>query len=113
MNVSYGDFSMLLTGDLTSSVEGNLEGLLAKPYTVLKVGHHGSKYSTSDEFLAKVKPRLSILSAGKRNRYGHPSKEVVEKLEKSGSYYIRTDWSGGITITTDGKEIKYKETIIK
>lgn len=113
MNVSYGDFSMLLTGDLTSSVEGNLEGLLAKPYTVLKVGHHGSKYSTSDEFLAKVKPRLSILSAGKRNRYGHPSKEVVEKLEKTGSHYIRTDWSGGITITTDGKEIKYKETIIK
>ncbi len=98
LGVEYGKYSMLLTGDLTSTQETYIKGL--KQYTVLKVGHHGSKYSSSEDFLRAVKPKIGILSSGKGNRYGHPTPEVIHRLDSIGCKIIRTDESGGISIVS-------------
>ena len=95
---------MLLTGDLTSTQETYMKDL--KQYTLLKVGHHGSKYSSSEDFLRAVKPKIGILSSGKGNRYGHPTPEVIHRLESIGCKIIRTDESGGISIVSDGEKIE-------
>ena len=67
-------------------------------YTVLKVAHHGSNYSSSEKFLKKVNPKYSIISVGKNNSYGHPGNETMERLRKQGGVIYRTDEKGGITI---------------
>jgi len=72
---------------------------------VLKVGHHGSKNSTTPEFLAVVQPRLGIISAGEANPYGHPHAELLERLEKAGVRVLRTDQDGMVQVTTDGARI--------
>jgi competence protein ComEC len=64
---------------------------------VLKVGHHGSKTSSSELFLKQCKPKISLLSVGEKNRYGHPNHEVIEALNKIHSTIYRTDKEGGIT----------------
>ena len=65
---------------------------------VLKVGHHGSKGSTSDELLDATTPRQALISAGKGNRYGHPTTETLSRLEARGIKVLRTDVSGTITV---------------
>ncbi|WP_079509816.1 DNA internalization-related competence protein ComEC/Rec2 [Mesobacillus jeotgali] len=94
---SIGGKRWLFTGDLgfegEKSVEENINGL---DIDVLKVGHHGSKYSTSETFLSKIKPEYAIISSGKNNRYGHPSGEVLEKLKGRGVQIFRTDEDGAI-----------------
>ena len=109
LSVEYGKFSELLTGDLTSVQEEQVE--VPHKYTILKVGHHGSKYSSSEQFLNKVKPRIGILSSGKGNRYGHPTPEVMERLSKIGCRYIRTDRCGAISVSSDGNDIDLCYTI--
>ncbi len=104
LSVEYGNYSMLLTGDLTSTQETYMKDL--KQYTLLKVGHHGSKYSSSEDFLRAVKPKIGILSSGKGNRYGHPTPEVIHRLESIGCKIIRTDESGGISIVSYGENIE-------
>lgn len=104
LQMNYGNFDMLLTGDLNQEeeqkilddVEGNLE--------VLKVAHHGSATSTSDSFLKTLKPTVACLSVGERNLYGHPAKEVMERLWKYTEKIYLTKDSGAITIETDGTE---------
>jgi len=89
-------------GDAESPVESNLyEDLSAE---VLKVGHHGSTSSTSDSFLARVNPKAAIISVGADNDYGHPSNEVLTRLQSAGAKIYRTDEQGTITVTvtTDG-----------
>lgn len=95
--LEYGENSFLFTGDLT--VEG--EEVLVKSGKdisagILKVGHHGSKYSTSQAFLEKVKPREAVISVGAENRYGHPAGEVVDRLEADGVEIKRTDKAGDV-----------------
>lgn len=68
----------------------------------VKIGHHGSAYSTSDEFLSRFKPGLSVLSVGTVNRYGHPSSKTLDRISASGSELLRTDESGAIIIKSDG-----------
>lgn len=96
--------TVLLTGDASTDVE---EQLLAAHVdvraTMVKLGHHGSKYSSSSEFLAAVKPALAIVSAGKDNRYGHPSPSVIERLRLLGIPVRRTDTEGTILFHTDGQ----------
>ena len=104
LDVEYGNYSMLLTGDLTSTQETYMKDL--KQYTLLKVGHHGSKYSSSEEFLKAIKPKIGILSSGKGNRYGHPTPEVMRRLETIGCKYIRTDESGGISVVSNGEDME-------
>lgn len=93
----FGENTFLLTGDAPIKEEKELlstaEDLSAD---ILKVAHHGSKYSTSEDFLARVKPKEAIISVGKNNRFGHPSPEILERLEKDKIKIIRTDESGDI-----------------
>ncbi len=93
----FGQNSFLFTGDLPSDGEQALvksgENISSQ---VLKVGHHGSKYSSSAEFLKAVSPRDAIISVGANNRYGHPAPEILERLRNIGINIMRTDESGDI-----------------
>ena len=73
---------------------------------ILKVGHHGSKTSSSKEFINEINPKYSIISVGKNNRYGHPNKEVLENLENSKIY--RTDQDGSIMFKIKNNKLKIK-----
>ena len=80
-------------------------------FEVLKVSHHGSKYSSNQEFLTELKPLHSIISCGKHNRYGHPHEEAIVNLEKVGTRIHKTSTEGAITIITDGISMKVKHFI--
>ena len=95
--------SLLLTGDLGSEGE---QGLELGHFTVFKAGHHGSKYSNSEELLRHIQPQLSIISCGFNNRYGHPHKETIERLQAVGSQIFRTDLQGCIQLRFDESGIK-------
>jgi len=103
VRLDYGSFSMLLTGDAEEQTEHRL---LTKDLNlearVLKVGHHGSKYATSADFLKRVKPEIAIVSCGAWNRYGHPAQSVLDRLKAANVKLYRTDLQGEITITTRG-----------
>ena len=70
------------------------------------MGHHGSSTSTSQTLLNKVKPKYAIISVGKNNDYGHPTKQTLKRLQDAGCEIHRTDEEGTILITTDGKDLK-------
>jgi competence protein ComEC len=95
LQMDYHGFRALFMGDLGSEAEGEVE---TKDVDVLKVAHHGSKYSTSTEWLEKVNPKMAIISAGKNNRYGHPHEELLERLEEVGSVIRRTDEEGEVVV---------------
>ena len=108
LRMTYGETSFLLTADIEMEAEERLiqdEAPLAS--TVLKVGHHGSKTSTSAEFLEAVSPSIAVISAGADNPYGHPAREVLERLEASvgADNIFRTDLSGNIEVISDGKSV--------
>ena len=105
--VIYGKFSALFTGDLVKENEAIIlqEGIDVKS-TVLKVGHHGSKTSSSREFVEAVNPNYAIFCVGANNTFGHPRPEVVELMETVGAKIYRTDRDGAIVFTTDGKNLK-------
>ena len=114
LSLTYGSFDMLFTGDLEKEAEeavalyiedGQRKNVLPDKYEVLKVGHHGSKNSTSEEFLEKVKPVIGLISAGENNRYGHPHADTIERMEKIGCEMYMTQESGMIKISTDGKNV--------
>jgi competence protein ComEC len=108
LRLEYGDFSMLLTGDAEDQTEHRmLTKDLNLKATVLKVGHHGSKYATTQEFVDRVKPQVAIISCGEWNRYGHPAQAVLDRLKAANAKLYRTDLQGEITITTRGKENDY------
>ncbi len=100
-----GGSKFLFTGDAEESCEKKLiDGNVNFDCDVLKVGHHGSRTSTSQDFLDIASPRYSVISCGKDNSYGHPHDAVVKRLKDSGTTIFRTDRSGNITIrVTDGK----------
>lgn len=112
LSLSYGEFDMLLTGDLTSQGEDYiLRRYLSSQqagYDILKVAHHGSKYSTHEDFLEIVKPKISIISCGKDNSYGHPHEELLARLDEVGSEKLITYRTGAITFMTDGVTLKYR-----
>jgi len=106
--IVYGETSFLFTGD----VEKNVENIYANKYQyfldsdVLKVGHHGSKTSSSTGFLRYVSPQLSLISAGFKNKFGHPVEEVIQRLEAEGATIYRTDLQKAILLRSDGEEIE-------
>lgn len=104
LRLDYGETSFLFTGDATDKTE---EQILNKNIKVdiLKVGHHGSKYSTTNKFLNKVNPEYAIISTGQPNSYGHPNKETLTKLENKNIKIHRTDEEGTILVTSDGTNI--------
>jgi competence protein ComEC len=105
LRLDYGDFSMLFMGDAESQTE---ERLLGKPdldlkAKVIKIGHHGSKYATSENFLKRVQADAAIISDGGWNRYGHPAQSVLDRLKAANAKVYRTDLQGEVTLTTKGK----------
>ena len=109
LRLDYGDFSMMLTGDAEEQTEHRwLTKDLNLKATVIKIGHHGSKYATSQEFVDRVTPRAAIVSCGEWNRYGHPSQAVLDRLKSVGATLYRTDMHGEISIVTRGRENDFK-----
>lgn len=103
--VSYGDTSILLTGDAeTFAEEAFMKEIPTRLLrsTVLKLGHHGSSTSTGTSFLNVVRPELAIASVGADNEYGHPHQETLDKLKEAGIELLRTDLNGVIHIAFDG-----------
>ena len=107
----YGKESFMLTGDATTYVENAIEwneteGVLHSQ--VLKLGHHGSKTSTSELWLEKVHPDIAIISVGRDNKYGHPNKETLDKLNNLHIPYLLTYKEGNIIFQTDGVKLEKK-----
>lgn len=109
MKLVYEDTSYMFTGDTTVKMEKYLIYMGDDiESNVLKVGHHGSKTSSSEEFLRAVKPDLAIISAGKGNSYGHPHKDVVAILDQLDIDYLVTANYGRISTLSDGKKVWLK-----
>lgn len=101
--LDYGDFEMLLTGDATEKVLGNINYDEIKTHTqgdfdVLKVPHHGSKYSLHSGFYSQLEPSMCLISVGEGNKFGHPSPAVIKYFEDTGCKVFRTDLDGDIKI---------------
>ncbi|MFY9472184.1 MAG: ComEC/Rec2 family competence protein [Tepidanaerobacteraceae bacterium] len=109
IKLTYGNTSFLFTGDAEDISENEM---LASGYDlkadVLKLGHHGSSTSSTEAFLAAVKPSYGVISVGKGNDYGHPHEEVLTRLEQAGIEIYRTDESGTVLFATDGDHIEIK-----
>ena len=112
--LNYKNYSMLFTGD----IEAIAEKAILKKYSknlnilksdILKVAHHGSKTSSITEFIEKIKPKYAIIGVGEDNKFGHPSDNTIQNLEKANIRIYRTDKMGEIEIKTNGKEIKINE----
>jgi competence protein ComEC len=100
----FGENSFLFTGDIYQSAEKEiLDRGLDVNSGVLKVAHHGSKTSSSEEFIAEVSPEIAVILVGKENSYGHPNSEVLEIFKKFGIKVLRTDLDDDIKIISDGK----------
>lgn len=123
----YGQAGILLTGDM--SAEGEKEWLEQKEQSkgriygknrqiqvqVLKVAHHGSKYSSCGEFLKQVRPDCAVISCGAGNRYGHPGLETLTRLKEQGIEYLVTMEDGAVIVETDGEKVKmtgYRDSLL-
>lgn len=127
LSVSYHDFDMLFTGDLEKDGEAALVDQYStchektenidrkhfnlKDYDVLKVAHHGSKNSTYPDFLTITQPEYALISCGKNNRYGHPNKELIERLKQVKSNIKISYQCGAVTIRTDGRKMRISDYI--
>lgn len=101
--LQYNDFSMLFTGDIEEIAEEKILTLYGKNVeklksTVLKIAHHGSKTSTTEEFLKVVNPKICLIGVGENNMFGHPADEIIKRLEEFGLQIFRTDENGEISI---------------
>lgn len=105
--VSYGEFDALLTGDIvpptSDIVAEGLDG--SEEIEVLKVPHHGSKNGLTKRLLDRARPKLAVISAGEKNRYGHPHEEILKMLREMGDMRVlRTDIDGEIEVVSDGRK---------
>ncbi|HAR71754.1 MAG TPA: hypothetical protein DCR91_11340 [Eubacterium sp.] len=113
--LQYKGKSILFTGDMTSKMEADVAEAVrycgVDSLSILKVGHHGSKYSSSEEFLASIMPQAAVISCAARNTYGHPHKETLQRLEDVGALVLRTDEGGAIIakIRASGAEMQVYE----
>ncbi len=111
LRLRYQERAVLLPGDAEKEVEREMlseSGQDELRADVLKIGHHGSRNSTTPEFLAAVKPRLAIISVGDDNPYGHPNAELLERLANAGVRVLRTDRDGAVRILMDGKGVEVR-----
>jgi competence protein ComEC len=103
LRLEYGLASFLLASDIGAPAErAMLAARVPLDATVLKVGHHGSRASSTPEFLAAVRPSLAVISVGARNAYGHPAPETLARLAATGARVLRTDRDGAVIFETDG-----------
>lgn len=107
LRLQFADEKFLLAGDIERQAEHALsvrgESLQSD---FLKIAHHGSKTSTTEEFLRSIAPRVGVISVGEANPYGHPHPDVLARLEASGVRILRTDRDGAVTLVSDGKSMK-------
>ncbi|MBC8104774.1 MAG: MBL fold metallo-hydrolase [Cytophagales bacterium] len=108
LRLVYGNSRFLFTGDAEQEAESDLCGApgLDLAAEVLKVGHHGSRWSTSAPFLRAVHPGIAVISAGRANSYGHPHRELMDRLRSRGVRVFRTDLQGAVTVETNGTALK-------
>ena len=112
LHLEYEGFDMLFTGDVEKEGEESLTDTLSYlqekkiSWEILKTAHHGSKNSTTEAFLENVKPRYAWISAGRKNRYGHPHKDTLERLENSGAKIYSTQENGAFGITVNKKSMR-------
>jgi competence protein ComEC len=107
LKLTYGQTSFLFTGDAEMSANrAMLQRGADVRATVLKLGHHGSRTSTDENWLRAVQPQLGIISVGADNSYGHPHAEVIAALDQLGIQYLRTDEHGTITVVSDGAQLR-------
>lgn len=104
LQLTYGESEMLFMADVGTGVERRLMALDAPGLRsdVLKVGHHGSKYSSAEDFLRAVSPDVALISVGKRNTYGHPTTQTLSRLQNVGAEVLRTDEVGTVVLRSDG-----------
>ena len=110
LRIDYGDTSFLFTGDAEDWSEYMMidAGVNLKA-DVLKVSHHGSSTASTEEFLRAIQPEYAVISVGKSNEYGHPHKNVLDRLATTGAKILRTDQLGTIIIGSDEKNITIKQ----
>jgi len=105
----YKNNSFLFTGDAGEAVEKDLlDNKIDVAADVLKVGHHGSKYGTTQDFLDAVKPQYAVIEVGKDNEFGHPHLRTLDRLKQNNVFIFRTDWQGAIIFSSDGNNLKIK-----
>jgi competence protein ComEC len=113
IKISYGGFRILLTGDIEREVETQL--LLDPSFDleadVIKVPHHGSRTSSTEEFIKRVRARTAVISVGRRSPFGHPHTEVVARWRNSGADVMMTGEKGTITVSTDGSEVEMQRFV--
>lgn len=109
LRLTYGETSFLLAGDIGTAVESRL-ARSGRPLrsTVLKVPHHGSRTSSGQEFLAAVRPKTVVISAGRNNRYGLPNPEVIARYVRTGADIRRTDLQGAVEIESNGSVLRIR-----
>jgi competence protein ComEC len=104
LRLDYGLASFLLASDATAAAERDLLAAGVPLHaTVLKVGHHGARGASTEEFLRRVNPRFAVISVGPANSYGHPAPETLNRLETAGAHIFRTDRDGAVIFETDGR----------
>lgn len=111
LEIGYKSFSALLTGDVDEAGEEAIlssKELRYRQYSLLKVAHHGSKYSSNERFLQRVKARWAVISCGENNRYGHPHEEVLERLKKANISWLTTAQSGAIQIRVKSNQYVFR-----
>jgi competence protein ComEC len=107
----YKEHSFLLTGDLSKEYEaGIITSDMPKRVTVFKAGHHGSDTSSGELLLSRVRPVYGVISAGENNTYGHPSQDVLGRLQKFSTYILSTIEHGSITFISDGRLLEVVST---
>ena len=110
--LNYKEFSILFTGDIEKVAEkAILEKYGILKSTILKIAHHGSKTSSTIDFLKNVAPEVVLIGVGEDNNFGHPSSQTIENLEKMNILIYRTDLMGEIAINTDGFEYKISKFV--
>lgn len=106
--LSFGKTHILFTGDASTNIEYSLIGQFNLNADILKVGHHGSKYSTSQEFLQAVDPKFGVIEVGAGNTYGHPTVQTLDNLAAAQVQTLRTDQDHNIEFVSDGTTL-YKD----
>jgi competence protein ComEC len=104
LRIKYGEHSILLTGDIEKAAERVLAEQHLKA-DVVKVPHHGSKTSSTENFVLATRPTFAIISVGRNSMFGHPHREVVQRWKSSGATVLTTGDYGTITVTTDGHNL--------
>jgi competence protein ComEC len=111
LQIKFGERSILLTGDIEKAAERDLLASQQLRTDVVKVPHHGSKTSSTHNFVLATKPAFAIVSVGRNSMFGHPHEEVVQRWQAAGATVLTTGEAGTITITTDGTDLSLKTFI--